>query len=122
VGERDGQPILEGMTFTDLGGGSSPTGVGATTFQTATGQFDAELVRVVNAVVSSVTPGAEGTAVVMDDGTGAVTMLLDNAITFDTSQIVATADLTVTGLVSPAGGGVWVLKPRSDADITRNNP
>ena len=125
---RDGQRVLNNVTVVQLAGGVAPTPSGATTgvASTASGGFlDAALVSVTSATISDTATSAAGFELTVSDGTGNLTVLLDQAISFGAAlvmQLVPGANVDVDGVLvpDPLMLGRWVLKPRGDGDIVVN--
>ncbi|HSG82801.1 MAG TPA: hypothetical protein VLC48_11145 [Gemmatimonadota bacterium] len=83
------------------------------------GSLDAALVYVDSVTVSDTATVAAGFQLTVDDVSGTLVILLDvDAPITDPPQYIPTAVLDVVGLLVPDGAGAWVLKPRSDADLT----
>lgn len=129
-----GRTVLkDGVVFLLETGVESPGPELITTGRAASadgGRFDAELVRVDNAVVQDTSRNTLGEPVLaVDDGSGTVEIVLDRdiffflAVTGGGDVIGSRADATGV-LVPPASGaaGVWVLKPRQNADLTLRAP
>lgn len=90
----------------------------------ATGSLDAALARIAGAVVQSTGQTADNDVILtVDDGSGPVDVVLDRQITFfiDLTTVVGQT-LDATGLLVPSRTttGVWVLKPRRNADVAVN--
>ena len=79
---------------------------------------DAALVGISGAVIlDTATVGADF-HVGVDDGSGRVVMVLDGDIAFQLALFDLGKTVTAKGLLVPTGGGTWVLKPRSQTDVT----
>jgi hypothetical protein len=75
-------------------------------------------VRVTGTIQSTSTgPGGDFRAVV-DDGSGAVTVVLDGDTGWNTSPWTVSASVDVRGLLVPESG-VWIVKPRAPADVVQ---
>ncbi len=125
IGIRDGQPALVNALSTILGPAARVpppsllnTGVAATARE---GDLDAALVEVRGAVIDTIVPaGAGSTELRVDDGSGRLVVILDPDTGIGASSFTMGERINVVGVLVPrAGGGSWVLKPRSPADITR---
>jgi hypothetical protein len=127
VALRLGQRVLDDVTVFIIGPTLIPTINTITTGVAATasaGALDASLVRILDAdITDSVTVGGNLTLTV-NDGSGALTVLLDRAadIAFraplpaNLYDVGNTFDLV--GVLVPAGNGSFVLRPRSSLDLT----
>ena len=123
LGVRDtsaGQPVLDRATaaLLALGRALDPelvrTGVAASADG---GRLDAALVRVEGASVADTARAAEGFALTVNDGSGALTVLLDADVPFDTRSFVPGAVIDAVGVLVPTGTD-WILKPRGRGDLT----
>lgn len=97
----------------------------------ATGDVDeeeeAELVRVTGRIIGSPTKLSSGLAYEVDDGTGAVRVLVLDASGIDTSAWERDAELELRGVVgqrdsSGTGTSGYRVQPRDPADIVRLDP
>ena len=72
--------------------------------------------KVIDATIG--TTGTVGGDFVMsvDDGSGALQVVVDKDITFNLTPLVGGVVIHVTGVLVPTGGGVWQFKPRSAGD------
>ena len=123
VGVQDGQRVITDVTLFVLGTGIPPAPVGVTTQKAANadgGRLDAVLVQVTNAViVGSQTNSAQDVVLSVSDGSGLLDIVLDRQAGITTTSLVPGANVAVTGLLVPTQtAGVWVLKPRNNADIS----
>ncbi len=118
----DGQPTIDDATpfFIDEVDARTPETVTAALATTADGgRLDAALVELVDVTVSDTSTVAEGFRVTADDGSGAVVILLDKDAPIDTpEQYEPGVTIDAIGLLVPEGAGGWIVKPRSDADLT----
>ena len=122
VAARDGQPVLTNVSASVLGQGVLPLAQVITTAQAATadaGRLDAALAKVINATIASTATAANGDIILtVNDGTGAVEVVLDRDVGFAVGGIVVGARLDVTGILVPNLGGLgWRLKPRQQSDL-----
>jgi hypothetical protein len=120
ISARDGQPTLdEASPFIILfGPPPEPLAVASATAATAdNGQLDADLVEVVDAVVSDTGTVDTDFVITVDDGTGPLEVILDGNIPFDLEAVVPDTVVSVTGLLVPSGVGTWALKPRFQLDL-----
>ena len=82
------------------------------------GGLDAGFVRIDSARVTDTTTVGDDLVVTVDDGSGALEVVLDGDIAFAPEPfLVPGADLRASGLLVPAGSGVWQVKLRADADV-----
>jgi len=87
------------------------------------GGRDAGLVRVAAEIVGSQPQQNGDLAIIVDDGSGPLQVVLDAGIGFgNTSSFVPGAALQGTGLLVPTGTGTWQLKPRNAADVSATFP
>jgi hypothetical protein len=117
----DGQPVLGNGSVFVLAPADEPTAEVVTAAIAAAadgGRLDAGLVRVDSVTVADTATVAGGFQLDVDDASGALTVLLDeDAPITDPAQYEPGTVLEVSGLLIPDGAGVWVLKPRSEADL-----
>ncbi|MDH3290760.1 MAG: hypothetical protein OEZ42_08975 [Gemmatimonadota bacterium] len=123
VASRAGQPVLDDVTVIvlDINRLIPPaelvsTGVAASADG---GRLDAALAQVRNVAIADTATGATGFALTLDDGSGALTVLLDADIVFDLTGLDPGASIDATGVLVPDGGGTWRLKPRGNGDLVR---
>jgi hypothetical protein len=120
IGARSGQPTLDAALPLVLAITTVPAPPTVTSAAAATavgGGLDAALVRVLSAGVTDTATSAGDFTATADDGSGPIVIVFDRAIAFNLAPYVPGAVLDVVGLLVPTGGGSWVLKPRSDADL-----
>jgi hypothetical protein len=121
VAARDGQPVLANVTASVLGVGVLPLAEVVTTAKAATadgGRLDAALLKVINATISAVTNVAGDVILTVNDGSGALEVVLDRDVGFALGGIIVGARLDVTGILIPNAGGLgWRLKPRQQSDL-----
>lgn len=117
----DGQPVLSSLDSENHGTAESvvepvvvSTGDAA---RARGGELDAKLVRVTDATVTVVRSVTSGTQLVVNDGSGALTVVLDRDTGISGSGYAAGDVLEVEGLLVPAGTGAWDLKPRAGSDL-----
>jgi hypothetical protein len=84
----------------------------------AEGTMDAALARIAGPIVAAQTRANGDRMIGVNDGSGIVDVVLDRDIAFVASQFEPGALLQATGLLVPAPGGAWQLKPRSVGDAT----
>jgi hypothetical protein len=120
---RAGQPTLDQGTRTALGTGLLPTAPTLTTAVAATAQGgtrDAQLVIVNNALISSTATVPNAFSLTVSDGSGNLTVLLDQQGGFTVPGIyVAGNTFNIVGLLVPTGTGTWMLKPRASTDLVK---
>lgn len=120
----DGQSTLDDASAFLLAVLDPPTPSRITTADAAgasAGTLDAALVQVIDATVTDTATVAEGFELTTDDGSGPLGVLLDGDVPFtDPTSFVPGTVIDATGVLVPVPGspGVWMLKPRSDADLT----
>jgi len=124
IGIRDGQPMLLNAGSSILGAATRippPSSVNTGVAASADGgRLDAALVEVRGVTVDTIVPSAGGTEVRVNDGSGELVVVLDPSTGIASASIAKGDRLHVVGVLVPrTGGGTWVLKPRSPADITR---
>ena len=122
IASRAGQPTLDQGTSTALGTGLPPTAPTLTTAVAATaaeGTRDAQPVVVNNATISSTATVPNGFSLTVSDGSGNLTVLLDQKGGFTVPGIyIAGNKFNIVGLLVPTGtAGTWMLKPRSSTDL-----
>jgi hypothetical protein len=127
VSSRDGQPGLAfGRVFRiRQGEPAAPVAVTTGAAHTAAGgTLDAELVRIEDASIVSVSILLSGERqIVVTDGSTTLRIRHRAALVValppaDTQTGVIPARLDVTGVLVADGQGAWVLKPRIEADVT----
>jgi hypothetical protein len=118
-----GQPLLSSLTAFNLGRATvepEPVEVTSTVAATAMdGILDAALVQVAEVTVSEVRVVTSETHLVLDYGSGELTVVLDRDTDIAGSSITASDILDITGVLVSSGGGGWVLKPRQRSDLVR---
>ncbi len=119
---RDGQPTMDQATSFFLGIVGAPAPFVVTTATAASanaGQLDAALAQVQDATIADTATVAGGLRLTTNDGSGALTVFLDDAAPFTTlAPYIPGAVIDATGVLVPLGTGTWQLHPRSDADLT----
>ena len=127
VATRDGQAVITNSTIYRLGLGTVPLPRLLTPGEAASalgGVLDAAYVHLTGTVKDTVTDATtkDFRAVVWTGtGTDSVTVVLDADVGFSQTAIArwsSGASVDVRGLLVPESG-VWVLKPRSQSDITQ---
>lgn len=121
VGARGGQPVLAKAEIYRYGTRPAPlpTIVNTTTAAAANGgALDAGLVQVIAAAIVDTATIQPDFSVVVNDGSGPLTLLLDANIPFARSAFVIGRQLTGRGVLVPAGAGIWRLKPRDPGDVS----
>jgi hypothetical protein len=120
---RDGQVVLSGVTPSVIGQGVLPLSPNLSTAQAASansGQLDAALVRISNAVIVSVGSSNGETVLTVSDGSGLVDVLLDRDVGFQPSAFALNRVINATGVLVPIGpvaSAGWRLKPRNLGDV-----
>jgi len=89
-----------------------------------TGRADAALVKVLNALIQDTATVPGGRRLKVNDGSDTVQVRLDSIPGFTPAFLAANlaidtvgARICATGLLIPVSAGVWLLKPRSTADV-----
>ena len=122
---RDGQAVLSSAaaTVTVAGAGHAPADSVSTAEAAAAddGSRDAGLVRVAGAIVAAQTLANGDILLGVNDGSGLLEVVLDDAIPFVAAQFQPGAQLQATGVLVPAGAA-WQLKPRTAADASATFP
>jgi len=121
ISSRAGQPTLDQAIITLLGLRPAPIPFPLTTAAGATangGVLDAGLVQVTAALITEATLVAPDLRVVVDDGSGPLTMILDSQGGFNQAAFIPGRLLTARGILVPDGTGEWQLKPRGGGDVT----
>jgi hypothetical protein len=127
VATRDGQRVLDDVTVYVVGATFIPTAPTINTLTASTadaGTLDGSLVRLLDAVVTDTATVAGSLTMTVDDGSGALTVLLDRVadigfrapFTFGPQDAGTRYDLI--GVLVPSGSGSWVLRPRAVLDLT----
>lgn len=127
IAERLGQRVLDDVTVFIVAPTLIPTAPSITTAAAATGGaagvLDAALVRLQNAQIIDTATVSGNLQLTLNDGSGAVTMVLDRAADvgfrppFAVGLFAPTNRLDVVGVLVPTGAGAWRVKPRSTLDI-----
>ena len=128
VSTRLGQRALDDVSVFIVAPTFVPTAHSVSSAAAATGaggSLDAALVSILDATITdTVTVGGHLT-LTMNDGSGAVTVVLDRAADavfrapFPAGMFVAPNRFDVIGVLVPTGTGTWRVRPRSALDLTR---
>lgn len=128
TGTRLGQRVLDDVTVFNLGPTFIPTAPVLTSQVAATGgtagSYDAALVRVLNAAIIDTVTVVGDLHLTMNDGSGAVVMVLDRTadpafnVPFPPGRFTVGNRFDITGVLVPTGTGAWRIKPRSNLDLT----
>jgi hypothetical protein len=122
VSTRAGEPVLDDVRVSILAFGRPlPPIETLTTGQAASadgGRLDAALARVENITIADTVTTDDGFVITADDGSGALEILLDADIAFDTAGLDPDVKIDVTGVLVPDGAGAWVLKARGLTDLS----
>ncbi len=125
VATRGTEFLLRNGRVTRLGIGNLPAADSISTSVAAladSSRFNSALVRIAGATVTD-TATVDGNFVVgIDDGTGRLTMILDEAISFNRINFRPPAELNVSGLLVQSNDGSRQLKPRSVSDVDLRVP
>ncbi len=121
VAVLDGQTVLADATASILATGATPAPRPISTAQAsaAAGGLDAALVRITQATIGDTATTAAGDFLItVDDGSGPLQVLLDQDTGIQRAPYQPDVTIHVTGVLVPRpGGGAWMLKPRSSADL-----
>jgi hypothetical protein len=121
TGSLLGQPSVVQAAITRLAARPAPIPLSVSTFEAATakgGTLDANLVRITNALISDTGSISPDYKVVVSDGTGSVTIVLDGDIlNFNLNAFVPGRHVNARGVLVPDGAGGWTLKPRDPTDV-----
>ena len=118
---RMGQPTLDRAIVSRFGGRPAPLPAIVSTAIAASadaGKLDAGLVQVISAEIIDTVTVMPDLHVTVDDGTGQLVVVLDANIQFPRNAFIPTRRMTVRGVLVPANGGTWTLKPRDLGDVT----
>lgn len=120
VGIRFGQPILEGSQVVVLLAGvglDSPDSVSTAAAAAATGDArDADHVTV-GGTVSAVGNTSGGWLLTVDDGSGALQIMLDSRVGFSATDFAVDDVVRASGVLVSVSNGVWQLRPRTLEEI-----
>jgi hypothetical protein len=123
---RAGQPTLDAGTPTALGTGQLPAAPAVTTLVASGAQggaLDAHLVVVNNATISDTTTFLGNFRMTVSDGSGNLTVQLDQRAGFTCQAPLCTYlpanTFNIIGVLTPTGTGSWMLKPRTATDLTK---
>lgn len=120
TGTDAGQGILSGARIYVFKPGQPPppdtlaTGVA---LNAAGGSADARLVHITGAIIQDTATVNGRFRVRVNDSSGLLSVLFDTAQAPVRAQFVPGALVAATGVLVPAGGGVWFLQPRSVAEV-----
>ena len=121
VSSRAGQPTLDRAIITVFSQRPAPIPIQLTTAVAATAQggtLDADLVRVTNATITDAGPEGVDFRVVVTDGSGPLTIILDGNTPVNPAAFPVGRVMSARGVLVPDGAGKWRLKPRDGNDIT----
>ncbi len=129
VAVRLGQRVLDDVTVFVGGRGNLPAvpAIGSGTAATAgtAGVLDGSLIQLTNALVADTATVAGDLRMTVNDGSGAVVVVLDRAsdagfrAPLPAGLYVPGARFDLVGVLVPVGNGTWRVKPRSALDLTR---
>lgn len=124
--QENGQPTLQDVRFFVTDSVQTPPPVGLSTAAAANaqgGDLDAALVRVTRATVTSTQVVGTQYRFTVDDGTGALEVMVSLDRGFELGLLVAGTQLDLTGVLVPTGGlNRWQLRPRTPGDVTLGFP
>jgi len=119
----DGQPVIDYTRLFRLADRPQlalASALPLTTAEAATADgssADAAFVNISGATVSGTATVGDDFHVTVDDGSGAVVVVLDGDVAFNLATYMPGAVLDVWGLLVADGGSTWVLKPRGVGDV-----
>ena len=128
IAVRDGQRVLDDVTVYIVGGTFIPTAPIVTSLQASNanaGALDASLVRLLDATVLDTATVRGSLNVLVNDGTGPLTVVLDRVadagfrVPFVAAPLAIGSRYDLAGVLVPNGSGRWALRPRALLDITR---
>jgi len=121
IGALLGQPVIEDgrATILSIVALPDPTRVRTAVAASADSvRLDAELVRIIDGTIGADTATVGGDYTFsLDDGSGPVTVVLDQDAGLARTPYVPGVLIDATGVLVPTGGGTWVLKPRLNSDM-----
>lgn len=120
---RAGQPTLGQATIARFATRPAPIPLPIATGTAATannGVLDAQLVQITGAVITDSSTIAPDFRVVVSDGTGSLTIILDANIAFNRILFCPGRSLNANGVLVPDGVGGWLFKPRGTGDVNIN--
>ena len=126
IGTRDGQPVIADAQFGYflIAPGDPPTVPYSVSTNVAAhaagGGLDASLVLVSGATIIDTSTVGSDFVVQVDDGTGVLDVVFDLAVNPPATPAAPGATLRASGVLVPATGSIWQLKPRETADVTIN--
>lgn len=127
-----GQPVLDDVTVVPLRRAILPfpqslpapeTVTSAVAARAAGGRLDGAQVKVADAAITAVSTEDGDAVLTVDDGSGALTVVLDQSVdfrrdgTFDPAKLVVGARIDIAGVLVPVESGTWQLKPRARREI-----
>ena len=120
---RNGQPVLDNaVIYAFQFATSAPAATPLSTLLANGadgGVQDAALIQITGALISDTLTVGSDYQVTVDDGSGPLVILLDGDVLFQRGLFDIGSSVTGQGILVPAaGGGTWVFKPRSQADVT----
>jgi hypothetical protein len=121
---RAGQPTLDNAIISRFGARPAPIPLPVATITAATasnGLLDAGFVLITGAIISDTSTIAPDFRVVVSDGSGNLTIILDGNIPFARGNFRPGRSMNVRGVLVPDGLGSWQLKPRDTGDVGFNN-
>ena len=120
---RAGQPTLDQALIITFATRPAPVPVPVSTAVAALasgGTLDAGLVQITGAVIDSAATVAPDIRLVVNDGSGPLTVILDGNLNFPAGAFGVGRVVTAKGVLVPDGAGHWMFKPRSFGDVTLN--
>jgi len=123
IGMTESQPVLLDGIVSVFARTAVPPALDITVAEAVTardGTLDARLIRVRNVVVHDTASVSGNRRIRVRAGTDTVDVILDRTGFGGITPPAIGANIDVTGLLVPAAGGRWFIKPRNSADITAN--
>jgi hypothetical protein len=120
---RAGQPTLDLASISRFGTRPAPIPLpvgSGTAANAANGALDAALVQITGAIISDTFTVAPDFHVIVSDGTGSLTVVLDGNLGFPRTAFKPGLPMSARGVLVPNGVGGWVFKPRQLGDVTLN--
>ncbi len=121
AGNRFGQPILEGSQVVVLLAGvglDEPDSVSTAQAATATGNARDADHATVGGTVTAVNSTGGGWLLTVNDGSGALQVMLDARVGFSATDFAAGDVVRASGVLVSVSNGVWQLRPRTLDEIT----
>lgn len=121
VTTRSGVRVLANPTVFPVTSTVVPAPLTFTSAQAATassGTAALRLARVLNARVADTASVGDSLRLTVDDGSGALTVMVKPSTGISRTNLQPAAVLDLTGILAPGAGGTWRLQPRAQSDVT----